>query len=678
MKNLLILLLSVCSLFAEAQIQQQSSFENALPTGWQGASNRNYSPFALIEGSETWSVAISNTYKVSGNTSWRGELRPGDRPVFYGNPRVELSVTSKGTAPTYQQNTFRMSTYIPTGVWAASSAEEVFPFQFHPWVTGYNGGSPSLAVETKNDRYRVMVRHTNGSTSTGATQVFYPNGNGTDIGPVVRGAWVHWIVYYVPRADASGRIVIWKKTDGADNDYVQVFAYTGRNLHGWSSYPFLKVGVYKWNNPSSGAASTYRTYYMDMVAFGTATEATAVNTFRLSGTVPPPNQPPTVSVGANASYIAGTTSAPLDATATDPEGQSMTYSWIKTSGGSVVINNSTTKNATVTGMTDNNTYSFQFTATDAQGAATTASKSITIAAANVPPTVTMGSNQNLSQGASTGTITATSADSDGTLSSGTWSQLSGPNTAGIANPNDASPGSSSTGLTGLITGTYTFKYQVVDNNGAIASGTVNVTVPAVNVTPVVTPNPPYILLNSATSTTISATSTDQDGTISTRLWTQLSGPNTATIVSSSSASTVVSGLIVGTYIFLHTATDNSGGQGSATVTVEVNNPPVVDFSSIVDFTFDNNTTSIGVTASATDADGTVVSYLWSAIEGPSTPTFTPSNTGNTTITNIRPGSYIVRLTVTDNDGAESSSDYSFTIEAKYIITKFGVKKVLKH
>lgn len=673
MKNLLILFVLI-SQIANAQIQKESSFENPMPGGYTGSCSASYNPWSCIEGSNaTYSHQISTSFKRSGASSWRTELRPGDAAVAFGSYRTEMTAITKGQAVATAANTYRISVYIPASAsaWVNLTQERIVGFQFHPWVGSNTGGSPSLAMEIKAGKFRRVIRHTNGNTSTSATQTMLTK----DYGAVPYDKWIDFEVYYDPAGGATtGRVIINMVVDGVRT---RMDDYTGRCLHSWSSWPFWKIGVYDWNINSSGGSAA-RIVYFDMVAHGKATPTTFESIIGLTAAPPAPNQPPIVSVGANASYPSLTTTFPLDATATDPEGQSMTYLWTQTAGTGVTLSNSTTRNATVTGATDNSTYSFQFRATDAQGAITTVSKSVTIAAANVPPTVTMGVNQSLSQGATTGTITATAADSDGTLASGTWSQLSGPNTAGITSPNDASPGSSSTGLTGLITGTYTFKYQVVDNSGAIASGTVNVTVPAVNQLPVVTPAPPYILLNSATSTTINAVSTDADGTISTRAWTQVSGPNTATIVSASSASTSITGLIVGTYIFLHTATDNSGGQASATVTVEVNNPPVVDFSSIVDFTFDNNTANINVTASATDADGTVVSYAWSSIEGPTVATFTPDNTGNTTITNLRPGSYIVRLTVTDNDGASSSNDYSFTIEAKYIISKFGIKKVLNH
>lgn len=54
------------------------------------------------------------------------------------------------------------------------------------------------------------------------------------------------------------------------------------------------------------------------------------------------------------------------------------------------------------------------------------------------------------------------------------------------------------------------------------------------------------------------------------LWTQVSGPNTATITSPSTVSTTITGLDTGTYVFMLTATDVEGNSSRDTVSVAVN------------------------------------------------------------------------------------------------------------
>lgn len=58
------------------------------------------------------------------------------------------------------------------------------------------------------------------------------------------------------------------------------------------------------------------------------------------------------------------------------------------------------------------------------------------------------------------------------------------------------------------------------------------------------------------------------------LWTRVSGPNTPTITSSTSVSTTVTGLILGTYVFNLRVRDDSAATANSTVTITVN--PVAD------------------------------------------------------------------------------------------------------
>ncbi len=72
------------------------------------------------------------------------------------------------------------------------------------------------------------------------------------------------------------------------------------------------------------------------------------------------------------------------------------------------------------------------------------------------------------------------------------------------------------------------------------------------------------------SVTLTGTATDADGKITGYLWSEVSGPNAATIVNPGSLSTKVRGLIAGTYSFQLMAIDELGATGLDTVTVKVN------------------------------------------------------------------------------------------------------------
>ena len=75
------------------------------------------------------------------------------------------------------------------------------------------------------------------------------------------------------------------------------------------------------------------------------------------------------------------------------------------------------------------------------------------------------------------------------------------------------------------------------------------------------------------SVTLSGSGTGGDGTITGYEWERISGPNTPTIVSPTSASTSVTGLITGTYVFRLTVTNSLAEEvtDDVTVTVSIDN-----------------------------------------------------------------------------------------------------------
>ena len=64
-------------------------------------------------------------------------------------------------------------------------------------------------------------------------------------------------------------------------------------------------------------------------------------------------------------------------------------------------------------------------------------------------------------------------------------------------------------------------------------------------------------------------STDADGWIAGFKWTKISGPTSYSIVSPTSSSTKLTGLVVGTYVFRVTVTDNKGGTDTDDVIVKI-------------------------------------------------------------------------------------------------------------
>src|SRR5262249_39112422 len=152
--------------------------------------------------------------------------------------------------------------------------------------------------------------------------------------------------------------------------------------------------------------------------------------------------------------------------------------------------------------------------------------------------------------------------------------------------------------------------------------------------------------------------TDTDGTIASYAWSKVSGPSTFTIGSPSAASTTVSNLVQGSYTFRLTVTDNKGATGSDDVIVNVNAAPNIapTANAGADKTIPLPSNRVTLSGSGSDSDGTISSYAWSKLTGPSTFTINAPSAASTTVSNLVQGSYTFRLTVTDNAGATGTDD----------------------
>ena len=167
------------------------------------------------------------------------------------------------------------------------------------------------------------------------------------------------------------------------------------------------------------------------------------------------------------------------------------------------------------------------------------------------------------------------------------------------------------------------------------------------------------------SVPVTGSASDADGTIASYSWSKISGPSQYTIASPSSATTSLTGLVQGIYVFRLTVTDNKGATATDDVQVTVNaagnTPPVANAGP--DQTITLPTNSVSLAGSGTDANGTVASYSWSKISGPTQYAINNSNIANPAISNLVAGTYTFRLTVSDNQGATAADDINIVVNA---------------
>ncbi|MEO6719053.1 MAG: tandem-95 repeat protein, partial [Ferruginibacter sp.] len=167
------------------------------------------------------------------------------------------------------------------------------------------------------------------------------------------------------------------------------------------------------------------------------------------------------------------------------------------------------------------------------------------------------------------------------------------------------------------------------------------------------------------SITLSGTATDADGTITNYTWVKISGPAAGVIASPGTAATAINNLVQGVYQYMLTVTDNNGAVSRDTVKVTVNaainKAPVANAGTDKVIMLPTNSTTLSGTA--TDSDGTIASYSWIKVSGPTAGTIALPNAATSAVNNMVQGVYQFQLTVTDNSGASSKDTVMITVNA---------------
>lgn len=206
---------------------------------------------------------------------------------------------------------------------------------------------------------------------------------------------------------------------------------------------------------------------------------------------------------------------------------------------------------------------------------------------NQPPVVNAGADASIQLPTSTFNLTGTASDPDGSVSSVSWTKVSGPAVV-IENSSALN-----TSLTGLVQGTYVFRLSATDNQGATATDDVSLTVSAAtaNQLPVANAGADKVVTLPTNSVTLNGSGSDPDGSVSSYAWSKVSGPSGGTISSPSLASTNITNMVEGSYSFRLTVTDNNGGQHSDDVLVTVNAAPVTGNGKVINVNVFNGSTT---------------------------------------------------------------------------------------
>jgi hypothetical protein len=331
--------------------------------------------------------------------------------------------------------------------------------------------------------------------------------------------------------------------------------------------------------------------------------------------------------------------ATIQCTASDPDGDTLTYSWIY-AGGSISGTGST---VTWTAPATFGIYTVTAIVRDGNGGTATRSVSITVTNRNpqissltaTPATVVTGGNS---------TIGCTASDPDGDALTYSWIYTGG---------SISGSGNTVTWTAPSTPGVYTVTVIVSDGKGGAVTRSISITT---------TNHNPQISSLTATPTTvvtggnstIRCTASDPDGDTLTYSWIYAGG----SISGSGNTVTWTAPSAFGMYIVTAIVSDGKGGTATQSVSIAVtnNNPPQISSLTATPTTVVTGGNST-IRCTASDPNGDTLAYSWTCTGG------SISGTGST-VTWRAPstaGTYTVTVIVSDGKGGTATRSVSITV-----------------
>ena len=272
------------------------------------------------------------------------------------------------------------------------------------------------------------------------------------------------------------------------------------------------------------------------------------------------------------------------------------------------------------------------------------------------PVANAGKDETVPEGQATVLHGETSSAPSGIIKSYLWTKVSGP-----SNPEILTPAGASTWIRNMVAGVYVFRLTVTDNYGATAFDEVAITVTAKagTLSPVANAGNDQAIPEGQATVLNGESSTAPGGSLKSYSWSKISGPSSYEILTPTQPSTWIRNMVAGIYTYRLTVTDNNGMTAFDDVVVTVTatmltQPPVANAGK--DETIPEGQATVLHGESSSAPGGTIKSYLWTKVSGPASLEMLTPNASSTWIRNLAAGSYVFRLTITDNNGLTAYDD----------------------
>ena len=327
------------------------------------------------------------------------------------------------------------------------------------------------------------------------------------------------------------------------------------------------------------------------------------------------NDPPTVDAGQDQTVNEGD-AVTLNGTASDPEGDHLTYLWSHDSALSITVSDAASPLTTFTAPAVDSDATVTFVLSVSDGTNTAVTDQVTITIQNVPaneaPTVDAGQDQTVNEGDAV-TLNGTASDPEGDHLTYLWSHDSA---LSITVSDAASPLTTFTAPAVDSDATVTFVLSVSDGTNTAVTDQVTITIQNVpaNEAPTVDAGQDQTV-NEGDAVTLNGTASDPEGDHLTYLWSHDSALS-ITVSNATSQLTTFTAPAVGsdvTVTFVLSVSDGTNTDVTDQVTITIqdvptNNPPTVDAGQ--DQTV-NEGDAVTLSGTASDPEGGQLTYLWS-------------------------------------------------------------------